>query len=277
MHIVKEDKTRIPLDKETAELLRIVACNSHILEKYVFPHARDRSEYDHIRMLAELMEKTGLDKHHIYAFVKTHRILTTENKKYVSAEDRKEWISAIRQYDNLLETGALKPTDSLIPFIDASKQVLNPKKGKPELKRLFDSRGFHALIVASSRKQFINYDFPDAVFSAYKKLLNAIKEKSGCIQEDGITLVTTVFNARDPILVTPLASWSQDPSIQEGILHLFMGAVLSVRNVFAHKDIYLTETEATLDYLSFASFLFKILDLTQIVDQKRASTKGVSL
>jgi len=165
----------------------------------------------------------------------------------------------------------------LIPFISASKTPLNPKKGKSELKRLFDSRNFHALIIASSRKQFLNYNFPDAVFSAYKKLLNTIKEKSGCIQEDGITLVTTVFNAKDPILVTPLAKWSQDPSIQEGIMHLFMGAVLSVRNVFAHKDIYLTETDATLEYLSFASFLCKILDNTQRRDDGNSSAKGVSV
>jgi len=69
-----------------------------------------------------------------------------------------------------------------------------------------------------------------------------------------------VFNPEDPILQSPLAAWTKDASIQQVIMHLFMGAVLCIRNVFAHKDVYLTDTDATLEYLSFASFLSKILD-----------------
>jgi hypothetical protein len=104
-------------------------------------------------------------------------------------------------------------------------------------------------------------------------VLNQIKEKSGCIKEDGVGLITLVFNPRHPLLVTPLAIWAQDPSIQEGVLHLFMGAVLSIRNVFAHKDVYLTETDAALEYLSFASFLCKILETTQPVGIENTETR----
>jgi uncharacterized protein (TIGR02391 family) len=255
---------KIPLDKETFELMKIHLYHSHILEHHIFPHARDRSEYDLIRWMAELLEKANISKRFIYAYIKTRGLLVTEeNQEFVSPKDMREWVRAVRQYDELVESGALSPSDSLIPFIKASRKILNPKKSKAELKHLFDARNFHKSIVEASRKQFLNYDFPGAIFSAYKKVLNNVKQKSGNMKEDGISLVTSVFNPKNPTLQNHLVVWTQDTSIQEGIMHLFMGAVLCIRNVFAHKDVYLTETDATLDYLSFASFLCKILDATQ--------------
>jgi uncharacterized protein (TIGR02391 family) len=254
---------KIPLDKETWELTKLRVYHSHILQEYIFPHFRDHSEYDIIRSMVELMEDTGISKQIIYAFIKTGRVLTEMDLKFVSSEDKKAWRKAIRQYNQLIKSGALSPSDSLIPFIKASKRVPNPKKNQAELEHLFDARNFHHSIVEVSRKQFLSYDFPDAVFNAYRKVLNTVKEKSGNTKEDGIALVTSVFNPKHPLLQTPLVNVIGDVSIQEGIMHLFMGAVLSIRNIFAHKDVYLTDTDATLEYLSFASFLCKILDIMQ--------------
>lgn len=255
---------KIPIPKETLERLKLHLYHSHILQKYIFPHLRDRSEYDIIRWMVELMENAGIDKQIIYAFIRTDGLLLTEmNLKFVSSEDKKAWTKAIREYNKLIESGALSPSDSLVPFIRASKRVPNPKKSQAELEHLFDAKNFHHSIVEASRKQFLSYDFPGAVFNAYKKVLNAVKTKSGNTEEDGIALVTSVFSPKHALLQTPLVSVTGDLSIQEGIMHLFMGAVLSMRNIFAHKDVYLTDTDATLEYLSFASFLCKILDIMQ--------------
>jgi uncharacterized protein (TIGR02391 family) len=214
--------------------------------------------------MVEILEKTNIDKRFIYACIKTQGLLVTEeNLKFISAEDKRMWAEAVRQYESLIESGALQPSDSLIPFIQASRRIPNPKKSKEQLKHLFDARDFHKSVVEASRKQFLNHDFPGAVFGAYKKVLNDVKVKSGDMNQDGIALITSVFNPKKPILQSHLATWTQDSSIQEGIMHLFMGAVYCVRNVFAHKDVYLTETDATLEYLSFASFLCKILDATR--------------
>lgn len=255
---------KIPLDEETSELLKMHLYHSHILEQYVFPQARDRSEYSLIRQTVELMEKANVNKRFVYAYIKTRGLLLTEeNQKFVSSKDKREWVDAVSQYDQLVESGALNPSDSLISFIKASKKVLNPKKSKAKLKRLFDARDFYKSIVDASRRQFLDCDFPDAVFSAYKKVLINVKGKSGNMKEDGMSLVTSIFNPKNPVLQTPLVMWTEDTSIQEGIMHLFMGAVLCIRNVFAHKDIYLTEIDTTLEYLSFASFLCRILDVLQ--------------
>jgi hypothetical protein len=128
MSFNKEGK-KIPLNKETAEAMQKMLANSHILQKYIFPHARDGSEYDLIKQMVELMEKANLDKHYIYAYIKTRGImLTRENQKYVSQADKRDWRQATLQYDHLIKSGALNSEDSLIPFINASKKFLIPKK-----------------------------------------------------------------------------------------------------------------------------------------------------
>ena len=196
-------------------------------------------------------------------------MLSVANVKFASSEEKKEWIDAIKQYRKLVLSGALQPSDSLVPFIQDSKDVPNPRKSKSELEHLFDGRNFHKAVVETARNQFINNDFPSAVFNSYKKLLIKIQEKSGNFNDDGTPLVTSVFNPKNPVLQSSLARWTGDASIQEGIMHLFMGAVLSVRNVFAHKDVYLTNPNDTLEYLSFSSFLFKILDVMEVTEDTK--------
>jgi uncharacterized protein (TIGR02391 family) len=209
------------------------------------------------------MEKADIEKGKIYAFIKTGRILSDVNVKYVSSEEKEEWMEAIEEYESLMASGILQPSDSLVPFIQASKEVPNPRKSKTELEHLFDSRDFHKTVVEASRSQFINYDFPNAVLSAYRKLLVGVQEKSGNFDDDGTRLMTSVFNSKNPVLQCSLARLTEDASIQDVIMYLFMGAVLCIRNVFAHKDVYMTNVDHTLDYLSFSSFLFRILDVIE--------------
>jgi uncharacterized protein (TIGR02391 family) len=254
---------KIPLHSEMGRLLARQLHNSHILENLVFPEARDKSAYDVTKMIVETLEHVDIEKGIIYAFIKTDRILSEENVKFVSSQEKKEWMEAVEEYEKLVASGVLQPSDSLVPFIRASKEVANPRKSKAELEHLFDSRNFHKAVVQASRTQFINYDFPSSVLNAYKTLLVSVQQETGNFGDDGIKLVTSVFSSKNPVLRSSLARITEDASIQDGIMYLFMGAVLCVRNVFAHKDIYLTDIDDTLGYLSFSSFLFKILDVME--------------
>jgi uncharacterized protein (TIGR02391 family) len=258
---------KIPLNNEfTRQFARdrkFRFINSHILEDLAFPEYQDESPYETTKRTVVAMEMGGCAKEKMFAFIKTGRMLSVANVKFTSSEDKKEWTDAIKQYKKLVLSGALQASDSLVPFIQDSKDVLNPIKSKKELETLFDGRNFHKSVVDCARNQFINYDFPNAVFNSYKRLLVTIKEKSGNFN-DGTPLVTSVFNPKTPILQSSLARFTEDTSIQEGIMHLFMGAVLSIRNVFAHKDVYLTDSDDTLEYLSFSSFLFKIVDVLEL-------------
>jgi uncharacterized protein (TIGR02391 family) len=261
---IKRDKViKIDRDSPLAHELERRLHNGHVLEDLVFPDFQDASEYEMMKEILETMERASFPKEYAFAYIKTHRILTEENQKYLTREEKGEWIDAVEQYRKLIKTGAIKPTDSLVPFIQASKEVPNPKVDKDTLEVLFDSRCFHPIVVEAARGQFLSYHFPDCIFNVYKKLLNEVQVKSGIYNEDGTKLVTTVFNSSNPKLQCSLARMTNDKSVQDGIMYLFMGSVLSIRNVFAHKDVYLTRVDDTLDYLSFASFLFKILELME--------------
>jgi uncharacterized protein (TIGR02391 family) len=260
---------KIPRHDKIGRIIERQIRNSHILENLVFPSYQDESLYDVIKRLVETFEQAGIAKRLIYAFIKTERLLSKENVKFVSSEEKKEWNEAIREYERLVASGVLQRSDSLVPFIIASKEIPNPRKSKAELERVFDSRNFHREVVMASRTRFINYDFPNSVFCAYKNLMVSVQEMSGNFGDDGIKLITSVFSSKNPVLQSGLARVSEDTSIQDGIMYLFMGAVLCVRNVFAHKEIYLTNIDQTLDYLSFSSFLFRILDVMELVDMTK--------
>jgi uncharacterized protein (TIGR02391 family) len=251
---------KIPRNTEWGRAIESQLCNSHILEELVFPEARDHSPYEITKSIVESMEQEDVKKEHIYAFIKTGRMLSNANVKYASLEEKRKWTEAIKQYEKLVKSGTIQPSDSLVPFIQDSKEVENPRKSRAELEHLFDIRHFHEAVVGASRNQFVKYDLSDSVFNAYRKLLVTIQENSGNFREDGIRLIASVFSSKSPVLQSPLARLNEDTSIQDGIMYLFMGAVLCIRNVFAHKEIYLTDVDHALDYLSFSSFLFKILD-----------------
>jgi hypothetical protein len=168
---------KIPRKTEFGRIIERELCNSHILENLVFPAGQDESEYDITKRFVEVMEQAELEKGKIYAFIKTGRILSDVNVKYVSSEEKEEWIEAIEKYESLVASGVLQPSDSLVPFIQASRKVPNPRKSKAELEHLFDNRNLHRTVVQASRSQFINYDFPNAVLSAYRKLLVSAKKK----------------------------------------------------------------------------------------------------
>lgn len=260
----KNRKTiRIPRSAKFVNYLESRLYNSHILENLVFPEGRDKSVYEITKHMVEAFEQSGIEKEKIFAFIKTGRLLSIENLKDTTSEERREWIDAIKQYKSLIKAGALQPSDSLVPFIQESKEIPNPRKSKSELEHIFDSRDFHNEVIRASRNQFINYDFPNSVLNAYRNLLVRIQAESRLFDLDGTRLMTSAFNPKKPVLQCSLARLTKDASIQEGIMHLYLGAVLCIRNVFAHKNIYMTNVNQTLDYLSFSSFLFKILDVME--------------
>jgi hypothetical protein len=60
------------------------------------------SEY--LRELVALSVKAGVSPVVIYAMIKTGRILTDENMKFLSKAEIKEWQDACREYDRLAGT-----------------------------------------------------------------------------------------------------------------------------------------------------------------------------
>ena len=122
-----------------------------------------------------------------------------------------------------------------------------------------ESLDIHPRIKSASEKLFSDGHYADAVFNASKSLINYVKEKSGRHDLDGANLMRTVFSPNKPIVSFNSMRDQTDKDEQEGLMHLFEGAVLAIRNPRGHSVIYDTAGQAT-EYLCFLSLLAKKID-----------------
>jgi uncharacterized protein (TIGR02391 family) len=90
-------------------------------------------------------------------------------------------------------------------------------------------------------------------------LVNFVKEKSRRHDLDGAPLMSTVFSANNPVLAFNALADPTDKDEQQGVMHLFMGAVLALRNPRAHS-VFDDSPEMSLDYIAFLSMLAKRLE-----------------
>src|SRR3989338_11257735 len=115
-------------------------------------------------------------------------------------------------------------------------------------------------IEAVSKKLFYDKHFTQAIFEAFKKVNNLVKEKSGRKDLDGKTLMLTTFSVNAPILKMNNLISQTDKDEQEGFMHLFAGAIMGIRNPKGHDNIIQKNKDRTLKYLMFASLLCERLE-----------------
>ncbi len=94
----------------------------------------------------------------------------------------------------------------------------------------------------------------EAVFAAAKALVNYVKDRSGRQELDGANLMRTAFSKNNPLLAFNDLSDQTDQDEQEGMMHLFEGAVLAIRNPGGHSFPEGSE-ERALEYISLLSLL----------------------
>lgn len=124
----------------------------------------------------------------------------------------------------------------------------------PSPSAYFDHLNLHPRIQEVARDLFQDGYQWEAVFAAAKTLVNYIKERSGRDDLDGASLVRTVFSRNDPILAFNDLANSVDQDEQEGMMHLFEGAVIGIRNPGGHSFPEGTEQRA-IEYISLLSLL----------------------
>lgn len=118
----------------------------------------------------------------------------------------------------------------------------------------FAGMNLYPRIAAVCSDLYRNGYYPQAVFEASKALINLVKERSGTHDLDGTKLMTTVFSKSNPILAFNDLNDQSDLDEQEGMMHLFMGAVLGVRNPRGHS--FLSDSpEDALEYIGLLSLL----------------------
>lgn len=94
----------------------------------------------------------------------------------------------------------------------------------------------------------------EAVFAAAKALVNYVRERSGNNDLDGAALMRTVFSKKNPALTFNDLTDQTDQDEQEGMMHLFEGVVLAIRNPGGHAFPEGPEQRAV-EYLSLISLL----------------------
>lgn len=118
----------------------------------------------------------------------------------------------------------------------------------------FEKLNLHPRIADVARDLFLDGHHFEAVFAAAKALVNFVKERSGRHDLDGAALMRSVFSKNNPLLAFNDLSEQTDQDEQEGMMHLFEGAVLGIRNPGGHSFPEGTEQRA-IEYISFLSLL----------------------
>jgi uncharacterized protein (TIGR02391 family) len=124
----------------------------------------------------------------------------------------------------------------------------------PTPKAFLEYLSLHPRISDVAAELFEDGHHWEAVFAASKALVNLVKERSGRHDLDGAPLMRTVFSRNDPILAFNELKNQTDLDEQEGMMHLFEGAVLGIRNPGGHAFPEGPERRAV-EYLSLISLL----------------------
>jgi uncharacterized protein (TIGR02391 family) len=126
-------------------------------------------------------------------------------------------------------------------------------------KRVFGDLDLHPEIGRACGELFRNGHYSESVEAACKVLDMLVKMRSMRTEPSGTELMQLVFSPKNPILKYNNQSDESARSEQLGMMYLFAGAMLALRNPRAHGLIR-DCPENAVGYLSFISMLAKSLD-----------------
>jgi uncharacterized protein (TIGR02391 family) len=144
--------------------------------------------------------------------------------------------------------------NGLIGRLREKREELGGAGVPPAPSNYFDRLNLHPRILKVSRDLFLDGYHWQAVFEAAKALVNYVKERSGRHDLDGAPLIRAVFSRNGPVLTFNDLSDQTDLDEQEGMMHLFEGAVLGIRNPGGHSFPEGPEQRAV-EYISLLSLL----------------------
>ncbi len=154
-------------------------------------------------------------------------------------------------------THTIEALENLIRRLDERKADFAADKGA-QVRAAFDGLDLHPRIAVCA-DLYRDGHYRPAVLEASIALVNLVKEKSRRHDLDGAGLMTTVFSKNKPILAFNDLTDQTDADEQEGMMHLFAGAVLALRNPRAHA-LPDDSPELALEYIALISLLAKRVD-----------------
>ena len=146
---------------------------------------------------------------------------------------------------------------SLRPIIEILGEELHISKAR----RAFGDLDLHPEIADRCSKLFVDGHYADAVETSCKVLEILVKNRSNRKDLRGTSLMQLVFSQQSPILKFNERQDESEKSEQKGMMFLFAGAMLAIRNPRAHGLVQ-DDPENAVAYISFISMLAKSLDRT---------------
>lgn len=136
------------------------------------------------------------------------------------------------------------------------KRVEAGQDATARVRAAFEGLDLHPRIASVCVNLYRNGHYRNAVLDACLALVNFVKEKSRRHDLDGAPLMRAVFSRNDPVLAFNDLSDQTYLDEQEGMMHLFEGAVLALRNPRAHT-LSDDSPEQALEYIALLSLLAK--------------------
>jgi uncharacterized protein (TIGR02391 family) len=155
---------------------------------------------------------------------------------------------------------------SLQTAIELFRETLQDLGGTPagQAAHTFEGLDLHPDIERAVSSLFRSGHYANAVEDACKALDALVKCRSGVAQTSGTDLMQQVFSPRGPVLRFNELSTETDRSEQHGMMFLYAGAMLALRNPRAHGLIP-DEPKRALEYINFLNLLANLLDRTKRV------------
>ena len=129
----------------------------------------------------------------------------------------------------------------------------------------FDRLPIHADVRAACEKQFVDGHYREAVLNAGIALVDYVKQRAGNPTDaqgkalDNTPLMQRVFGGTPPILKVNDLQTDSDKSEQQGMMFLFSGVALGLRNPRAHS-LDSDTAEYAVEAIALISFLYKVAE-----------------
>lgn len=132
---------------------------------------------------------------------------------------------------------------------------------------LFQKYAFHPTIKNVSFDQFQKGFYKDAILNAFIEVIDQVKKSAGYPKGnngrdlDGDKLMNHVFGCDDqePLIKLNDVETSLDKAEQRGFMNLYKG-IVGLRDKKAHLNFIQNDPLKTIEYLSLASLLLRLLD-----------------
>lgn len=161
------------------------------------------------------------------------------------------------------QRGIDQAISNLQTIIDLFEEKLGaaPESPANRARRAFGDLDLHPEIAEAVTNLFEGGHYANAVEDACKVLDGLVKIRSKKFDLSGTELMQNVFSPKNPVLTFNKLESETDRSEQQGMMFLYSGAMLALRNPRAH-EIIKDDPEQALEYIAFLSLLAKALDRT---------------